>query len=209
MNYGTIIVNSETGKAIDLIDSRECDDIVDTLSAFQGVSFVTRDRARGYTKAISKALPEAQQIADKFHLSKNLSDAIHEHIKSQYKQIRQNYLDSHKSEDTEPKQVIEPKSNNITPRMQLLFDSIQQLIDKGLSIRAIARNLKVSRKSVKKYRTMPTPEPRHRPCRNNYEKYHVTIEEGMQNKLTRQAMFNDMQKNEYYFGRIYYLIKIR
>ena len=52
MNYGTIIVNSETGKAIDLIDSRECDDIVDTLSAFQGVSFVTIDRARGYAKAI-------------------------------------------------------------------------------------------------------------------------------------------------------------
>ena len=52
MNYGTIIVNSETGKAIDSIYFRECDDIIDTISTFQGVSFVTIDRARGYAKAI-------------------------------------------------------------------------------------------------------------------------------------------------------------
>ena len=96
MSYGTIIVNSQTGKAIELIDSRESDDIIDTLSTFKGVSFVTRDRARGYAKALSLALPLSKQIADKFHLSKNLSDAIHEHVKSQYKQIRQNYLDNNK-----------------------------------------------------------------------------------------------------------------
>jgi len=125
--YGTIIVNSQTGKAIELIDSRECDDIVGTLSSFEGVLFVTRDRVRGYAKAISQVLPKAKQIVYKFHLSKNLSDAIHEHIKIQYKQIRQNHLDIHNSEDPELKKVIEPipKSDNISPRMQLRFDSIK------------------------------------------------------------------------------------
>lgn len=112
MKYGTIIVNAETGKAIDLIDSRKCDEIVDTLSTFEGVSFVTRDRSSAYGKAISQVLPNAHQIADKFHLSKNISDAVHEQIKDEYKQIRQSYIDNCKDECPEVEEIIKPVSNS-------------------------------------------------------------------------------------------------
>ena len=40
------------------------------------VKKVTRDRAGAYAKAISEALPEAMQIADRFHLHQNLLTAI-------------------------------------------------------------------------------------------------------------------------------------
>jgi transposase len=42
------------------------------------VKKVTRDRAGAYTKAISEALPEAMQIADRFHLHQNLLTAVKE-----------------------------------------------------------------------------------------------------------------------------------
>lgn len=36
----------------------------------------TRDRASSYAKAIAKILPDAMQIADRFHLHQNLLDCI-------------------------------------------------------------------------------------------------------------------------------------
>lgn len=89
VNYGSIIVNSQTHKTIDLINSRSESDIITWLSQNPSIKYVTRDRATFYTSAITKALPEAKQIADKFHLIKNLSDAIFEEVKSLSSMIRQ------------------------------------------------------------------------------------------------------------------------
>ena len=79
--------------------------------------------------------------------------------------------------------------------MQHRFDSIQQLKKEGLSESAIAKRLGSSRNTIRRYQTMPTRAPRHCTCRNNYEKHHAIIKDGMQNKLTRQGIFNAMQKD--------------
>lgn len=197
MKYGTIIVNGETGKAIELIDSRKCDEIVGTLSKFKGVSFVTRDRSSAYGKAISQALPNAHQIADKFHLSKNISDAVYEQIKDEYKQIRQSYLDNCKDEYPEAEEIIKPLSNsdNISPKTQLLFDSVKRLQTQEFSIRGIAKMLNTSRTTVKKYFGMSEPVAPQRVYRNNYEKHLDIIEVGMQNQQTRAAIFHKMKQS--------------
>ncbi len=39
---------------------------------------VSRDRAKGYGKAIADGAPAAQQIADRWHLLENLSDALND-----------------------------------------------------------------------------------------------------------------------------------
>lgn len=76
MNYGTIIVNADTGRPIDLLDSRDSDDVVKWLSQHKEIKYVTRDRSTAYAGAIKKAIPKAKQIADRFHLVKNLSGAF-------------------------------------------------------------------------------------------------------------------------------------
>src|SRR5690606_1268804 len=88
MEYGTIIVDANTGRPIDLLDSRASQDVVDWLSNHKDIKFVTRDRATAYAGAVTKAVPEAKQIADKFHLVKNLSDAIQEEIRQEYGQLK-------------------------------------------------------------------------------------------------------------------------
>lgn len=40
------------------------------------IKLITRDRASAYAKVIEEVLPDAMQIADRFHLHKNLLDAI-------------------------------------------------------------------------------------------------------------------------------------
>ncbi|MGY0038302.1 ISL3 family transposase [Pedobacter sp. NJ-S-72] len=72
MNYGSILVNAETGRTIDLLNSRDSNDVIDWFSSHQEVKYVTRDRATSYASAITKSIPAAKQIADRFHLVKNL-----------------------------------------------------------------------------------------------------------------------------------------
>ena len=81
VNNGSILVNAETGRSIDLLNSRDSNDVIDWVSNHQEAKYVTRDRATSYASAITKSIPAAKQIADRFHLVKNLGDAVHEEIR--------------------------------------------------------------------------------------------------------------------------------
>jgi len=74
--YGTIIVDGRTHKPIDLLDGRDGAKLKEWLKKNQQVKIVTRDRASAYASAISEVLPDAMQIADRFHLHQNLLVAI-------------------------------------------------------------------------------------------------------------------------------------
>jgi transposase len=74
--YGTIIVDGRTHKPIDLLDGRDGKGLKEWLKNNQQVKIVTRDRASAYASAISEVLPQAMQIADRFHLHQNLLEAI-------------------------------------------------------------------------------------------------------------------------------------
>lgn len=74
--YGTIIVDGRTHKAIDLLDGRDGSTLKEWLKQNKQVKIVTRDRASAYAAAIQEVLPDALQIADRFHLHQNLMEAI-------------------------------------------------------------------------------------------------------------------------------------
>ena len=70
--YGTIIVDGRTHKPIDVLDGRDGKGLKEWLRQNQQIKIVTRDRASAYASAISEVLPQAMQIADRFHLHENL-----------------------------------------------------------------------------------------------------------------------------------------
>lgn len=74
--YGTILVNLETGKPLDLLPDRTSDAVFPWLLGHQEIEVVSRDRANGYADAIKRALPHATQIADRFHLCQNLREHL-------------------------------------------------------------------------------------------------------------------------------------
>lgn len=47
-----------------------------TYSVIKQVKVITRDRASAYAKVIAEELPDAMQVADRFHLHQNLLEAI-------------------------------------------------------------------------------------------------------------------------------------
>jgi transposase len=75
-NYGTIIVDLERRKVIDLLPDREAETLAGWLRKHQTVETVARDRSPTYRCGIVDGQPDAVQVADRWHLLKNLSDVL-------------------------------------------------------------------------------------------------------------------------------------
>ncbi|MGL4946402.1 MAG: ISL3 family transposase [Cetobacterium sp.] len=78
--YGTILIDMETRKVVDLIESREVEAVSEWLKKFKNIRFFNRDGSQTYAKAISQSHPDALQISDYFHLIKNLCDYLKEYL---------------------------------------------------------------------------------------------------------------------------------
>jgi transposase len=76
LRYGTLICDLETNKPIDVLPDRS----VPTVSAWfeerPSIEIVSRDRSSEYAAAISKGAPQALQVADLWHIVKNLSESV-------------------------------------------------------------------------------------------------------------------------------------
>lgn len=74
--YGTIIVDLERRRPIEVLGGREATIVAEWLEKHPTVEVVARDRAGAYSDAVQTAIPGAQQIADRWHLLTNLREAV-------------------------------------------------------------------------------------------------------------------------------------
>jgi transposase len=74
--FGTILVNLEAHKVIDLLPDRTAVSLATWLKTQAKLEVVTRDRAGAFAEAIRRSAPNAVQVADRFHLLKNLTDVV-------------------------------------------------------------------------------------------------------------------------------------
>src|SRR5437588_6016897 len=87
--YGTILVDLERRKIIDVLADRESATVEAWLQEHPEVEFVSRDRGKEFAKAATLGAPQAQQVVDRFHVVKNLSEVLQEILGHCRAEIRQ------------------------------------------------------------------------------------------------------------------------
>lgn len=141
--YGTIICNLETNAPVDVFPGRHCKDLEQWLHENSEIQIATRDRSISYKAALNNVCPNAMQVADRFHIINNILGTLTEYIRRNFGvniPIKKN--ESHKEI---------PKDDHAAQRKAKLYDEVQIHRKNGMSIRAIAKHMKISTTTVSNY----------------------------------------------------------
>lgn len=74
--YGTILVDLEQHRPIELLSDRSAQTLENWLREHPGIEIISRDRSTEYNKGATAGAPNAIQVADRFHLLMNLREAV-------------------------------------------------------------------------------------------------------------------------------------
>lgn len=152
VSYGTILINMDNGKVIDLLPERNGTSLRSWLEKHRNIEIVCRDRASAYAKAVNDVIPDAQQVADRFHLFKNLSDTVFEVILDEHPSIARSL---NKNSKVILSQKFMKKNHSLetprNPQRVEQFKRVKKLNCQGIGKNAIARIVGLNYRTVNRY----------------------------------------------------------
>src|SRR5258706_4351353 len=86
--YGTVLVDLQRHQVIDLLPDRKAETARVWIQKHQEIKVVSRDRAGDYATAARQGAPQALEAADRFHLVKNLAEAVEKALVSCRAELR-------------------------------------------------------------------------------------------------------------------------
>jgi transposase len=155
--YGTILCDLEQHRVVDLLPDRQSRTVTEWLRDHAPPEVISRDRAGAYAEAARLGAPQAVQVADRFHLLRNLREAL-EHVLTRHAAVieeafRQSPLASVAPPPPPPPSPALTRPQQLSrERRQRRFERYQQVIalhQRGVSQRAIAVQLGMERKTVR------------------------------------------------------------
>ncbi len=177
---GTILVDLERRRVVDLLPECSQERLAGWLRRHPGVEVATRDRSRIYREGIAKGAPGATQVADRWHLLHSLALGLEEFLLRKRPVLRKAALATDGEEllpgsiDCDaatlpvrlgrPYGSVEGPSQKRHERLVEMWRNIRRLHLAGARVKDIAEWVGTSQSTVYRYRerTEPPPRPRYR-----------------------------------------------
>jgi transposase len=168
--YGTILVDLEKQQVIELLPDREAATLESWLNAHPEIECISRDRSLAYAEASSKGAPQAIQVADRFHLMKNIAEAFERVVQKQSPDLREaarqvspRYLteqiliaeglaeESISDAPSVRHPNVEQRVRQNREQRMARYEAVKKMHNEGYSISAIARHLGMHREIVRNF----------------------------------------------------------
>jgi transposase len=167
VSYGTILVDLEAGRPVELLPDRRAETLATWLKEHPGVKLVTRDRSFEFARGIAEGAPAAIQVADRFHLLSNLREMLERVVERHRHRLKGIVLptvvrgpvasaapDEPASRPRQPakRSLVEQEIRSARYQCRLsLRQQVHALHQEGESILGISQSLNLNRSTVYRY----------------------------------------------------------
>jgi transposase len=161
--YGALLVDLARRRVVDLLPDREADTFVQWLRTQPQVAVLSRDRGANFAEGASRGAPQALQVADRFHVLKNLVEALQQALgreqeaihtaaavaqRSAGVQVAGREFLPHRRGDTLPRQQARAAAQ---ARRQLRYAACRRLHAEGKGMREIVDELRMGPNTVRRF----------------------------------------------------------
>jgi transposase len=173
LRFGTILVDLERHRVVDLLPDRQAETATKWMREHPDISAVSRDRGGEYASAATAAVPWATQSADRFHLAKNLTEAVQPLLaRCQAEVLAASQTgEGELGELKEPVRQLRPLEPEQVKKVRLArregrlarYQEVEKLYQLGWKPKEIAQHLDLSPRTVQRWVAAGTfPEARQR-----------------------------------------------
>lgn len=166
----------DTHQVIDLLPDRQDETATTWMQAHAEITHVSRDRGSEYASAASRGAPQAIQVADRFHMAKNLSEAVQELLARVLTELKAASQRTEAAPATQaesslpfeewrpaPGAQVERAISTHRAEREARYQQVESFQKQGLTSQEIARRLGVSGRTVRHWRkrgVAPDTRPR-------------------------------------------------
>jgi transposase len=167
--YGTILCDLESHRPVDLLPERSSEVLAAWLRKHPGAEIISRDRGGDYAKGASAGAPAAIQVADRWHLLHNLTDALQRAVDRQQSLLTEIAREvaarlaptpapttaspAGDAASSPPAPLSRAEQGKLNSRARRLerYQQVQELRRQGMSLCKICQTLQMSRATVKRF----------------------------------------------------------
>jgi transposase len=186
-NYGTVLVDLQRHQVIDLLSDRKAETAKAWIRTHPEIKLVSRDRAGDYATAARQGAPQAIQTADRFHLVKNLTEAVEKALKRCRAELSRGpeAKDSAKAEIPEEPLLPLLTSNgqsysaHQTERYER-YQHVMALHQQGMKVKEIAKRVGLGTRTVQRWLTSddyPETQYHTRRHRSRFDTYAAYVQQ--------------------------------
>jgi transposase len=156
VRYGTVLIDLDTHYILDILADRETESVKKWLQSHPEIEVVSRDRGGVYADGAAQGAPQAIQCADRWHISKNLGDAVENYLKRHPLSIPAStpvlkIQEAVASSPTYEQRKQQRLTQATFEKKQEMVEKVREMHQQGISGHGIAAELHLARGTVRKY----------------------------------------------------------